>query len=205
MDGRALPALASSLAILALVGAAIPFTKGYISAHMLLHIALMNVFAPLTAVAAFHIRPLSDRAGLFWAATIAQSVLLWLWHAPPAYHAAVETTIASLAMHGSMFAAALAFWLSLTALSERDSWQAVFSLLVTGKLACLLGVLLTFAPRPLYEVGHIHNHAAQSLLSDQQLAGLYMVAACPLSFVLAGLIIATQAIHRLSRTTVSAE
>ena len=92
----------------------------------------------------------------------------------------------------------LAFWTVLLSVTNR--WQAIFSLLITGKFACLLGALLIFAPRPLYFAADPrHSHAVLSTLGDQQLAGLYMVAACPLSFVLAGIVLAVQALGELAR------
>jgi putative membrane protein len=198
MASRAIPAVASAVAVLAAGCAAFLFPMGPISAHMLLHIAFMNVLAPLAASAlVVWARLPLGRAGLVWAATSAQILLLWLWHAPPAHHAAMGSMWISLVMHGSLFAAAFAFWLSLVILPVRNSWQAIFALLITGKLACLLGVLLVFAPRALYEAGHVHG--AHAPLDDQQLAGLYMITACPLSFVLAGVIMAAQTISHLSR------
>jgi putative membrane protein len=198
MASRAMPALASASAVLAAGCAALLFPVGPISAHMLFHIAFMNVLAPLAACAlVVCVRLPPGRVGLMWAAAIAQILLLWLWHAPPAHNAAAESTWISIAMHGSLFAAALAFWLSLISLPARNSWQAIFALLVTGKVACLLGVLLVFAPRALYEAGHVHG--AYASLDDQQLAGLYMITACPLSFVLAAIIMAAQTIGHLSR------
>jgi putative membrane protein len=199
MASRTLPAVTSALAVLAAGGIALLYPVGPISTHMLQHIALMNVLAPLMASALSRIRPPSDRAALFWAATITQILLLWLWHAPPAHRAAAGSLLGSITMHGSLFAAALLFWLSLMTLSARNAWQSIFALLVTGKFACLLGVLLIFAPRTLYEAGHAHYHSAVALLDDQQLAGLYMITACPLSFVLAAVIMAAQAMNRLDR------
>lgn len=67
------------------------------------------------------------------------------------------------------------------------------ALLLTGKLACLLGALLIFAPRELYRL-----HGLPSL-EDQQLAGLLMITACPLSYVVAGVAMAAQAIGDLER------
>ncbi|MGH6767976.1 MAG: cytochrome c oxidase assembly protein [Xanthobacteraceae bacterium] len=195
-----MPAVASGLAVLAAGGLALLFPMEPISAHMLLHIALMNVAAPLIAgVLAAGARLPTDRAALVWAATIAQLLLLWFWHAPPAHRLATGSMWMSFAMHGSLFAVALLFWLSLITLTVRNSWQAIFALLLTGKLACLLGVVLIFAPRALYQAGHADGHGAQSLLDDQQLAGLYMITACPLSYLLAGVIIAAHAMTYLGR------
>lgn len=91
-------------------------------------------------------------------------------------------------MHGSLFLAALAFWVLLLDMMERSGWQAILGLLLTGKLACLLGALLIFAARPLY---------SDAALADQQLAGLLMITACPLSYIAAGVVIAARLIvHR---------
>jgi len=199
MERRATPAVVSAVAVLAAGGLVLLFPMGPISGHMLLHIGLMNVAAPLTASVLARAWPPSDRAALVWAATVAQLLLLWLWHAPPAHRAVTGSIWISFAMHGSLFAVALLFWVSLITLTARNSWQAIAALLVTGKLACLLGVLLIFAPRALYEAGHAGGHSAHALLDDQQLAGLYMTMACPLSFILAGVIMVAHAVNRFGR------
>jgi putative membrane protein len=71
-------------------------------------------------------------------------------------------------------------------------------LLVTGKLFCLLGALLVFAPRSLYLLQNGHEaHFGPITIEDQQLAGLLMLLACPLSYLLAGVVIASRAIFAL--------
>ena len=89
------------------------------------------------------------------------------------------------------------FWLS-ACLSEFlvQWWQAILALLVTGKLACLLGALLVFAPRPIYAGPH---HGFD--LADQQMAGLLMLAACPMSYVLAGIVIAVETLFAAGNRT----
>jgi putative membrane protein len=106
------------------------------------------------------------------------------------------------AMHVSLFAVSLWFWASVVAEAEASRWRSLGALLITGKLFCLLGVLLAFAPRPLYaEAAHAHgmNQMAMNLLGDQQLAGLLMLVACPLTYVLAGIIIAARWIAEIER------
>jgi putative membrane protein len=97
-------------------------------------------------------------------------------------------------MHVSFLAAALWFWLAV--LSDRSTmrWRALFALLITGKLFCLLGALLVFAPRLLYGGIAAHGPLAgdDGALADQHLAGLMMLAVCPLTYVLAGVVIAAQ-------------
>jgi putative membrane protein len=97
-------------------------------------------------------------------------------------------------MHVSLFIAALCFWSALLALPQRRRWHAIPALLLTGKLACLLAALLVFAPRLLYEAHpHFALHAtAADALADQQLAGLLMIVACPLSYLIAGVVFAAQ-------------
>jgi putative membrane protein len=197
---RSLPAVGSALAVFtATAGAALFPQKGPVSTHMLLHVTLMNVLAPVCASLLQSANVRGDRAALLWGATLFQILLLWLWHAPLAYHAASASLTVMLVMHGSLFAVALVFWIQILSMSERNAWQVVFALLITGKLACLLGALLTFAPRALYGDGHAHSHGGLSKLDDQHLAGVLMMAACPLSFVLAGVILASQVVHGFGR------
>jgi len=202
MGSNVLPAVASAVAIVIAGSIALLFPTGPLSAHMLWHIALMNLAAPLFAIGLVRTWPAGlDRAAWLWVATLVQLALLWAWHAPPAHRAAAHSMPMSILMHASLFAAALAFWTLLMSMSARNRWLAIFSLLITGKLACLLGAILVFAPRALYDMGQGHHGGAPLTLDDQQLAGLYMIVACPLSFVLAGVIIAAQAVKDLGRQT----
>ena len=167
---------------------------GPLAGHMIAHIAAMNVAAPLVAVA-WKRAPLPATSAALWSATIAQLGLLWALHAPAVHHAAHASPLLLGALHVSLFLAALAFWISIVNAGVRR-WQAMVALVLSGKLACLLGVLLIFAPRPLFGPHGAHGMQAQ-LLTDQQMAGLLMVAACPLSYVLVAVIVAAQVIVRL--------
>src|SRR3546814_2902789 len=55
-------------------------------------------------------------------------------------------------MLGSLALAAVLFWALLLASSATSRWSGLAALLLTGKLACLLGALLIFAPRDLYSL-----------------------------------------------------
>jgi putative membrane protein len=168
---------------------------------MMLHIASMNVVAPLLAASAIHRRARDVRATWLWIATLIQIVLLWTSHSPAVHNVIVQSPALGLALHGVLFLAALFFWFFLLTISAAARWQTVPALLLTGKLACLLAALLIFAPRTLYEsAGHL-AHAAEHLpefraLDDQHLAGLLMIAACPLSYLVAAVIITMQLIGR---------
>ncbi len=145
--------------------------------HMAIHIAAMSVAAPIAAVMLAQWLPVPVRAfarpHALWIATILQLVLLWAAHSPFVHLGMHTSLLSSLAVHVVLFLAALAFWLSIVTAGSHK-WQAMLALLVSGKLACLLGVLFIFAPRPLFGTVH-HGHGV--LLDDQHLAGLLKIAA----------------------------
>ena len=179
---------------------------GPMSRPMALHIAAMSVAAPMCAFAMLSIlgdgrAPLRHDGTQVWTATLLQLVLLWAWHVPVAQTWAMSSNVTAAGMHLSLFLAALWFWWTLAAAARQ--WQPIFALLVTGKLACLLGALLIFAPRVLCAApaGAVEADAPLLLtLADQQLAGLLMISACSLSYVLAAVVLAAQMMETLART-----
>lgn len=175
-------------------GAAHLLPLGPLSAHMAGHILLMNLAAPAAALL-IHTRARIVRAGGLAAATLAQIALLWAWHSPAALAAAQGGTGGALA-GASLFGVALWFWLAVLGQGGAHRWRAILALLVTGKLFCLLGALMTFAPRVLYPAAH---HAAEATLSDQHLAGLLMLGACPLTYVLAGVVASVRWLDSVAR------
>ncbi len=195
--GKARAALISAVAVL-LIGAAIVLTcdLGPQAQHMGLHILAMNVVAPAIAgivVARWNVRDAS--LSWLWIATVAQITAVWISHAPPVQAAALTFPGIQLAMHALLLAAALSFWMLLLSLSDTRRWHALPALLLTGKLVCLLAALLVFAPRALYGAGHQHGPHIPAL-DDQQLAGLLMIAACPLSYLVAATVITIQLLDR---------
>ena len=129
-------------------------------------------------------------------ATVLQLALLWTWHAPNLWGLALREPLVHALMQASLLAASLTFWLAI--LSEKGvfRWRSVVALLLTGKLSCLLGILLLFAPRLLFAVVSVgHDHVVtdgDAMLADQRLAGLLMLMACPFCYVLAGIAIAAK-------------
>jgi putative membrane protein len=170
---------------------------GPLSLHMALHIASMNVVAPMLAVLLSAQNDRGGRAGTAWGAAALQVALLWAWHAPSVQRLVLDANALQAAAHLALLVAAVWSWQSLLRLSPNARWHAIPILLVMGKLVCLLAVLLIFSPRLLYELPHHAHMAAGSGLDDQQLAGLLMVVACPLSYVVAGVVFATQVVMRL--------
>lgn len=165
--------------------------------HMASHILLMNALSPALAhaiIASFTPRPVFASARVLVAATVLQLALLWTWHIPGFEGLAVREPLIHALMQGSLLAASVTFWLAILAEKGVVRWRGIVALSLTGKLSCLLGVLLLFAPRLLYvDVHQAHVLPdGDELLADQRLAGLLMLIACPFCYVLAGIAIAVK-------------
>lgn len=158
--------------------------------HMLEHIGVMNLIAPLTGLAAWSVlrNRLPANAVVLWAAVVAQILLLYVWHAPVSMDLSSASVSVKTAGHMALLSCSTAFWYCVVALFRTMPWHVIAGLLVTGKLACFLGVIYVFSPRVLAE--H-HGASALVLLADQQQAGLLMLTACPLTFVGAAIVIVT--------------
>lgn len=109
-------------------------------------------------------------------------LVLWVWHAPALYQAAVLSRAIHLLEHASFFGASLLFcWLLVHGRGQScpkggASDGAILLVLFTTALhSGLLGALLTFAATPLYPVYRLGvMQWGLTLLTDQQLAGVIM-------------------------------
>jgi putative membrane protein len=204
MPRTATPAIFSAGAVLTAGVLTLSLVEiGPLSESMAQHLAVMNVAAPLAAIALVRrLPPVTHRPLFLWAAAFSQVMLLWAWHAPAVQRAAAASPGLHLVMLGSLALAAVLFWALLLASSATSRWGGLAALLLTGKLACLLGALLIFAPRDLYSLPGVSFALCSigpSTLADQQLAGLLMITACPLSYVVAGVVLAAQMMLDLER------
>jgi len=164
------------------------------ASHMATHIILMSALAPFLAVLSirFASAPILATGRALAIVTAAQLALLYAWHAPGAAAYTESHPAAHFSMHASLLAAALLFWLAILGDTGVARWRGVAALAITGKLACLLGVLLVFAPRVLDTSAASWGATTEMMLADQRLAGLLMLAACPASYVLSGVWIASR-------------
>lgn len=119
------------------------------------------------------------------------SIVVWLWHVPLAFQAALENEFMHAVEHFSLFGSALLFWWGVIHSGRRGYSRygsGILSLFLVAMHTKLLGVLIAFAPAPLYTA-----YAAGaspwglSTLEDQQLAGLIMLLPCEIVYLLAGL------------------
>lgn len=190
----------TALAVLALLALCYVEIAGVFSRHMIIHIALMTVAAPVLASLLLRLRysfakPAS--VATLFAAIILQAVLLFAWHSPPGIGLAMEGHAGALLMQATLLFSALWFWLIIFNQTGEHLWRAVIALLLTGKLFCLIAVLLIFAPRVLYGMTAA-NMPMTIELADQQLAGLLMVTVCPITYVLAAVVLISRWFQALS-------
>lgn len=134
------------------------------------HILLICVAAPLIAWTLPRIaRP---GFGAVLVAALLQAVVLWFWHAPVLYQAALSNDLVYALMELTLLGAAVLFWLAIRA---APAPTAALGLVLTMVQMGMLGALLVFAGSPVYGQ-HLTTTAAWGLspLEDQQLAGLIM-------------------------------
>jgi putative membrane protein len=106
------------------------------------------------------------------------AVVLWVWHLPAAYQAALGNDALHIAEHLSFLATAILLWILIIGRgTERrlGYGPAVMAVLATSLQSGALGAILTFAGTELYPI-HRPGAGAWGLspLEDQQLAGVIM-------------------------------
>jgi len=192
------------------------------SAHMLQHEALMVVAAPLfvlgrpLAAFAWALPPAWRRGiGHFFhrpgwrvpwllvtaplAAWLVHALVLWLWHVPAAFEAALASEGVHALQHTSFMLAALLYWWSVIG-HQRRHGAAMASLFTTMIHTGALGALLTLSP-----VGWYPAYATRTLafgldpLEDQQLGGLIMWIPAGAAYVACGLATAARWLQRPER------
>ncbi len=182
--------------------------EGSFAGHMTQHMLFLLGSGPLLAVGAAGL-PLSLaaplalrrrlarwRAGraLRWTrrpvagallAGAAQAIVLWFWHLPGAYVAAVDHPVLHATEHLCFVAVSWWFWTPVLGATRHRSPAPVAVLLLAGTMlpASALGAVLTFAPQPVYPL----RVFGADPLADQQLAGLLMWAPMDVVVILVSL------------------
>jgi putative membrane protein len=187
------------------------------SAHMVQHEILMVVAAPLLVIGRplavwtwglpARWRPGAGRAvrwapvaaawqllthpGVAWAL---HGVVLWAWHMPALFEAALASTGMHTLQHTSFFASALFFWWApLGSASRRSQGTSMFYLFTTMVHTAALGALLTLSPALWYPAYAATSPAfGFDPLEDQQLGGLIMWVPAGLAYLVVGLALAAR-------------
>lgn len=165
-----------------------PLLPGGFSAHMIRHVGVIAIAAPLIALGVAGGRFDPVRRAPAWfppiPLSIAELLVVWAWHAPALHHAARHSAVLFWIEQLSFLALGLAVWLAafggeVRARSERRG-AGIVALLLTSMHMTLLGALLALPPRALY--GHpVHG------LGDQHLGGALMLVAGGVVYLAGGL------------------
>jgi putative membrane protein len=197
----------------ALVSPLDPLSGQLASAHMVQHLLLMMVAAPLFVMGAPSqvltrgLSPHWQRAAASWRRNLrcgwfrvlwqppfawtVYAAVMWLWHLPSLYEAALPHPIVHDAQHLSFFGAACLFWRPLLDPIRRQRLHpvpAVFYLFTTSLQASALGIFLALSPQPWYSAFRGTTAVwGFTPLEDQQLAGLIMWMPACLVYALAAM------------------
>ena len=194
---------------LALASPLHPWGEVLFSAHMTQHELLMLIAAPLLVLGRAEVA-LLRALPVRWARRLAggtagtprrigaamthplvawaiHAVVLWSWHAPGLFQAAIEHESVHALQHVSFLGSAVLFWWAVLHAGPRHALgygAAVMYLFTTALHSGLLGALLTFAGAAWYPA--YRGAWGMTALEDQQLGGLIMwVPACSLYTVAA--------------------
>jgi putative membrane protein len=174
-------------------------------AHMIMHMGVVAVAAPLLAlgIAGGRLDPVPKFPSWFAPipASVAELVVVWAWHAP-ALHQEARHCMAGLSAEQGMFLLA-GLWLWLSAFGGSGcggsrTAAGIVGLLLTAMHMTLLGALLALTPRPLY--AHAGVFPGLTPLEDQQLGGAIMLFTGSAAYLAGGLWLTASLLRRPALT-----
>jgi putative membrane protein len=213
--------------VIALVSPLEAASDALASAHMVQHVLLLLVAAPLLVLAApfgtllrgispkglralsrsrrvlrltrANLRVLGDPV-VVWLLHVG---VLWFWHAAVPYDAALDSHAIHIAEHASFIITAVLFWRAVLSSRVAGSDSGGFGVLLVfamGIQSVFLSALLTFARTPWY-TGYEDTPRAWGLeqLADQQLAGVIMWVPAGMIYVSAALALLVGWLHGMER------
>lgn len=196
-------AAGAALTILALLwlGPLLTTDAESFTAHMIAHMGVVAVAAPLLAigVAGTRFDPLRGHrfAPLAIIASLAELIVVWTWHAPTLRELARSSSLATAVEQASFLIVGLVLWLSCfgydPAGQDRRNAAGVIGLLMTSIHMTLLGVLLALTTRPLYGTEPVTCLGyTLSAVTDQQLGGILMLLIGAAVYLAGGLALAAR-------------
>ena len=164
------------------------------SARVVHHVLLVAVAAPLLALAL----PARRADGIMLPFVLSTAVL-WAWHIPAAYDAALANVAVYWVMQLTLLGSALLFWRAVFVGARSPVDRLVFVVAAFAQMG-LLGAILTFAAQPLYSAHAIAPLAwGLTPLEDQALGGLIMWVPAGIPYAIAAALIARRGWSSLTR------
>ncbi|ORE98914.1 cytochrome c oxidase assembly protein [Aurantimonas sp. 22II-16-19i] len=172
--------------------------QGSFAAHMVMHMGVVAVAAPLLAIGLLRLWPRAFSQvtpALAILASFAEFAVVWTWHAPALHDAARASFPLLLVEQACFIGAGLFVWITAIGTATAGDGKSVggraagtLALLVTSMHMTLLGALLLLSPRPLYACADLCSPAASfTPLGDQQAGGVVMLIVGGASYLAGGL------------------
>lgn len=151
------------------------------SAHMLLHLGVVALAAPLLAIglarSGLRVDRLRHLGSWTFVVFTAEMLVVWGWHAPALHEAAALNVWVFVVQQASFLAVGLGVWLlGFASWSRRGLAAAMFGFFLTFVHMTMLGVVLIMAPRLIYPAELCLGAFGFEQLEDQRFGGILMAA-----------------------------
>ena len=192
---RAWPLAAGLMVLVVLWLGPLPgMSRTAFSPHMILHLGLVGVAAPLLAFGLLGLRLLPRRGvtvGWAVAASVLEFVIVWGWHTPGLHEQAAREVPFFVAQQASFLIAGLSVWaVSFAERTRAAAGAGLLAMLATFMHMTMLGILLTLAPEPLYAADICRGAFGFDPLEDQQFGGVLMTLAGGMPYLAGGAVLA---------------
>jgi cytochrome c oxidase assembly factor CtaG len=214
VDSRAVTAFAAGCGVmaLALLSPLHEASERLFSAHMIQHELLMLwALPPRGRMVVGHAVRWPAWRGVWrgvsrpMSAWLIHAVVIWGWHLPVLFQAALHNDVLHGLQHLSFLGSALIFWWAILHPRRQAALGlSVLYLFTTAVHTAVLGALITFARAPWYPA-YVAPAAGWGPLEDQQLAGLVMWIPAGLAYLVAALVIVRRWLGESEGSVVRAE
>lgn len=164
------------------------------SAHMLLHLGVVVLVAPLLAAGLVRMGLSLDgcrhlRGWMVLVFTM-EVLVVWGWHAPALHEATARNVEVFVIQQLSFLLVGLGVWLiGLAARQRRDLVAAMLGFALTLMHMTMLGVLLLMAPKLIYPAELCLGAFGFEQLEDQRFGGVLMAAWGGLAYLVGGIVL----------------
>jgi putative membrane protein len=160
----------------------VPLSRTVFPAHMLLHLGLILLAAPLLALSIARRLPdpgsFGEAARWYLLAGAFEMVTVWGWHVPLLHDLAGHNTLAFGAEQGSFLLGGIVLWTAIfTARQPASAIAAAVVAALTFSHMTMFGLLLAVAPKLLYDPDLCQGWLGIDRLDGQHLGGALMAAA----------------------------